>query len=358
MGTYVRLSVEPALISSDAWHHLYDETLQLLKSWPDPPLGIQERVIAGQKLVVYTRDFEDEDGWRIVGDTRSRRRAEAFSFPRSPRWLGSTSSKRDEVDILTSVVRGTFGSGVFSEKTQGEPYHDLLVAVGLLAETRLPGLAVVHGDISYTDGEKARDALAVLFGESFELPVVMDEARIRAHVPADTPRLEAFLATYRPRRSDAIVRDVLAELYRHSVETRLYHELENDALICTDVNTLGPEARTVLEDLGMKLVNVSKGLAVDPRTGAVRLPRPEMLEQIAQGTVRMHLHLTEMAWDEILACDGDSELSLAWVLSRTEASARVFGLMARAAFESRAVRRFVLSSYQSEFSGPRSALRV
>lgn len=118
MGVRVRLSVNAAAIPADGWHRVYEETLRLLNSWPDPPLGIQERVIAGQKLVVYTRAFEHEEGWRIVGDARTRRRAESFDFPRSPQWLAS---KSPYSTMLLDVVLGRSGGGVFSEKTQGEP---------------------------------------------------------------------------------------------------------------------------------------------------------------------------------------------------------------------------------------------
>jgi len=102
---------------------------------------------------------------------------------------GSSSSVQgaSSGDVLSAVVQLLAGNtlgptdlcNLFGAKTQGLPYHVLIVALGLLVENALPGTAVVYGELSPHDGDQARRGLASILGEHFELPVVMDVDRIR-----------------------------------------------------------------------------------------------------------------------------------------------------------------------------------
>jgi len=51
---------------------------------------------------------------------------------------------------------------LLGDKTQGLPYHALVVALGLLVERSPPGTAIVYGDLSARDGEQARRGAAPL----------------------------------------------------------------------------------------------------------------------------------------------------------------------------------------------------
>lgn len=220
--------------------------------------------------------------------------------------------------------------------------------MGLLVEARFPGAAVVHGDITRREGDRARKALAALFGEPFELPVVMDGARLRALIPEDTPGLDKFVDSHRAYRSEAEARALLAKFGFEFLEPSLEDDLERNALICTDAHKLGSKARAALENLADELAERSFWLEFGARPRRAMLSRQEMLQEIAKGTDRMGLRLTEMAWDDILACDDEAELRLVWLLSMSDADKRIPRFLARATFENRALRRFMLSYQRSK----------
>ena len=54
---------------------------------------------------------------------------------------------------------------LFGAKTQGFPYHALIVALGMLVEHALPGTAVVYGQISASDCEQAQRGVASILDE-------------------------------------------------------------------------------------------------------------------------------------------------------------------------------------------------
>ena len=55
---------------------------------------------------------------------------------------------------------------LLGSKTQGLPYHSLLVALGLLVENSLPRTAAVYGELSLRDGEEARRGLVAILGRN------------------------------------------------------------------------------------------------------------------------------------------------------------------------------------------------
>jgi hypothetical protein len=142
---------------------------------------------------------------------------------------------------------------LFGAKTQGLPYHTLIVALGLLVEHLLPGTAVVYGDISVEDGEQARRGLATILAEDVALPVVLDEGRMRQRlaVAMDGDALEATIDELTPAdvKLDAHHCAVLADLLGaldSSPGACLRHDLERVVLSCRDLDQLAAETRRML----------------------------------------------------------------------------------------------------------------
>lgn len=55
-GVCIHTIVDPKLVSRSAWQRVYDETVTVLRAWPDPPMRPRHRVIAGVELVVGSRE--------------------------------------------------------------------------------------------------------------------------------------------------------------------------------------------------------------------------------------------------------------------------------------------------------------
>jgi hypothetical protein len=161
VGIHVHLYVATEAISDSCWSKVYEESLHVLAQWPDPPLGVRSLSVAGLEIVAYTRTCEHGAGWSMVGDARSMRSAECFQFPRAlpRRYQGSMrdGSPGSAEDLLVRIVTTTGEepytgpTNLFGNKTQGLPYHALVVAIAVLVENRFPGAAIAMGDIDASD---------------------------------------------------------------------------------------------------------------------------------------------------------------------------------------------------------------
>ncbi len=79
----------------------------------------------------------------------------------------------------------------------------------------------------------------------------------------------------------------------------------------------------------------------DPEFFGALPDRESRVAAIARGTERMHMPLTEDAWDEIQRAD-DEELDFLLLLSTFDASRLDVHAALRALFENRVVRRYAL----------------
>ena len=196
MGIHVELAVFTDRVSDDVWQAIYEKARRVATQWTPRPLAAAWRHIGVVRVAQYTLQIETSDGLHLVGDAETLTAAEGFVFPARldrPGLARDSGGSLPSVqgaspgDVLSAVVEMLDGNTVgpaglcnlFGAKTQGLPYHVLLVALGLLVENSLPGTAVVYGELSPRDGEQARHGLASILGEEFELPVVMDVERMR-----------------------------------------------------------------------------------------------------------------------------------------------------------------------------------
>jgi len=191
MGVYIRLSIIPDAINIDAWERVYEESLELINAYLFLD-RIVDTEIYGCNWV-YTdrtkeRPLEGYDGllgWYTFGDCVTHNYAEAFSLLRDLDYYRKIQKRRCEHvnandrggdgdcyksicnEILCSLYNWsgndmnnritTNVTDIFDSKTQGYPYHQYILAIACLIESRFPKYAAVHGDISKGQMQSAID---------------------------------------------------------------------------------------------------------------------------------------------------------------------------------------------------------
>lgn len=212
MGIHISLDVVPEKIAKEEWAKVYKESLVLIRNYP-----FLNRVTAkkyGQVFSFYvkTREITNQyghSGWFTSGDLVSKKRGESFHFPKELKYYGEGFRDQLDQDVFWSILSD---SGCIEDedkripdikklwggKTQGEPYHLYLLAVGCLVEARLPGAAVVYGDISLGQCKRA-----IRWANQYlEIPIELTDRacmiqlykRVLKMSLDDEERLEAFLS--------------------------------------------------------------------------------------------------------------------------------------------------------------------
>lgn len=355
MGICIHTIVDPSCISRAAWERVYDETVTVLRRWPDPPIRPRYRTIAGVELVVYSRDVVDADGWDICGDANSRLRAESIELERG---LGVDVPREPPSDIVLRALASESPPysrqglrWLLSNKTQNKPFHGLVLAVAMLLEHRLPHAALAGGDFTPEQAEEARARLEAILGEAVPLPLAADLPRLRARLE---PHLQgaALYEAVQTLSCRGTLGAVFISLLSGSFGSRPHQEIE-EAVSCTDVSTLDEVTRSAFDLLmaqSKALFGRSGSGDPDDRSAfpaeVVALEARGLLEMIACGTKKTHLGLTEMAWDEIQRASV-AELQLLAMLATHPTSGLIAHQLRLAAFESAAVRRLCLQAWDT-----------
>jgi hypothetical protein len=350
MGVRVHLAVVVDRVSDAAWHGIYEKARRVAKHWTPRPLSIAWRQIGAVRVAQYVLDIEAADGLHLVGDAETFTTAESFVFPaRLGRGAagrgGSQATSHDDVLVAIARRHAPKVAGrlrwcdLFGEKTQGLPYHTLLVALGLLVESSLPGTAVVFGDISLHDGEEAQRGVASILGKDLELPVVVDVERMRRRLAAslNADAVDQAIRELGPPdpHFEAIVGDLLGQL-RSSPDARVRHELEHVVRSCPDPNILATGTRLLLHRLVEAIrSNMVRG-EICQRVEQWGVARTR--EELAHRTLMSGMRLTSMAWDAIEAADLDELAFLCGAICMDTTRLEVHQAV-RAVLENRALRR-------------------
>jgi hypothetical protein len=348
MGVHVHLAVFTDRVADTAWTEIYEKARRVVNQWTPRPLSSAWRQIGEVRVAEYGLEIETEEGLRIAGDAETLTTGESFVFPaRLDRAAsrGEDSRGLDE-DVLVAVGRWTAGEterrppwcNLLGAKTQGLPYHVLMVALGLLVEHSLPGTAVVHGELSPRDAEQARRGLAAILGEDVKPPVVMDAERLRRRLEmglqGDT--LDRALRLLGPPDlyGEALA-DHCLDLLRRSAEARIRHELEHVVRACADPRRLSTETQQLL----LRLIEVVRSNIVlgELRERAEQWGATRMREELARRTQAIGMRLTSMAWDAIEAADLD-ELAFLYAATCTNTARFEVHHAVRAMFENRVLR--------------------
>ncbi|WP_025729693.1 hypothetical protein [Heyndrickxia ginsengihumi] len=88
MGIYIGLDIVPNYIDQDDWEKVFDETLELIRSYPFATLTTEDingfkRLILDQTVVQSVFNYhEKERYWKINGDLDSKKQERVFRcFP-------------------------------------------------------------------------------------------------------------------------------------------------------------------------------------------------------------------------------------------------------------------------------------
>ena len=249
MGLFVSLYARQQEIGEEAWTRVFDESLELLKNYPLPLIGLKgEETKWGKRLMFSPVGFRKDDKfgeyWRVEGDSLSGRRAESFILQRhftddekfSPKKYNSSRSIlwQDAKDI--NYFDGD-GRTIFHEKTQGYPFHYAMLAVGMLFESRFPRKALVLGDVTVDQVEMVKNWSSTFLKEPLKLPIIMDEVRlweqlIQDYESDESSAMQRFSTLYHGAFSsmEAFVRVGLGE---EALEAFLSNELSNASSLGT-----------------------------------------------------------------------------------------------------------------------------
>ena len=207
MGVHVKLDIDPGGIDAAVWAEVYDETLRLLKAWPERLVGWRWKTVEGLRVPMYARSLARRRRdpartyWAVTGDRVTLRTGECQEMHRALEHYGAPGAACD--DILLYAARRDDGSGgpvnVFGRKTQGHSFHFAVLAAAMLVEERFPKHAMVRGDIDRGQAEAARRMAEPILGRPLPLPVRVDAPRLIERLRAGFHRdalMWAFELTY------------------------------------------------------------------------------------------------------------------------------------------------------------------
>jgi hypothetical protein len=187
MGVNINLYVSSKKINPEKWKEVYEESVYLINNYPDEAMSLKyEPTDYDGKRYVLTKDVErnkdnEERCWQIVGDFKTHQKAESFIvyYDFNKYLKKSSDNLKSYDDILLGIDPYLSDKSdlriIFDNKTQGYPYHSLILAVACLFESRFPYSVVVSGNIDYIQAEKAVDWANNVLDEPIELPVVVQQ---------------------------------------------------------------------------------------------------------------------------------------------------------------------------------------
>ncbi len=234
---------------------------------------------------------------------------------------------------------------LLGNKTQGLPFHTLMVAVGMLIEHRLPRAAVMLGDVDRYDARKAQRELELILRERIPLPVCVDRERMRARLQphVDGAALDELVDSALGPYVDARDRTarLMLEMFPNLCGCRPSEREElRDAVTCSEIVELSPRAQELFEALAVEVAITAREAGLAARFA--QASADELLRALAEGGRAVSLCLTDMAWDEILRA---SLAELRLLAALVWMSPFNLGIEAkRAVFESAAVRRLCVDA--------------
>ncbi len=180
MGINILLNIIPEKINPKEWSKVYEESIELLKKYPDEILGVKTIKTEFGERRLYSRDIENDidnpekRNWRIEGDNKNKKFAETFRlYYNINNYLKVKTKNINQVkDILLEKTPSKDNyTVVFSEKTQGCPYHSIILAIASLIETRFSPYALVSGNIDLIQSKEAINFANGVLKENVEMPV-------------------------------------------------------------------------------------------------------------------------------------------------------------------------------------------
>lgn len=217
MGVNVCLDILPEGIDPEDWSCFYDQARRLLAEHRPRLASLRRQRIGDATRLVYSRvtEHDPEDpgrrSLRVCGDLESMETAESFVLYGDLAHYGAPSGMPPAAgapaDILAVHLAGGPTARVYSEKTQGYPYHRAVLGVAVLAEARFPGHALASGDITAAQCAEAAQDIADRLGMRVSIPVLVDAERLFTRLVGDAPgpaSIERYVAAYVGPQEEAI----------------------------------------------------------------------------------------------------------------------------------------------------------
>ncbi len=189
MGVFVKLDVMFDNISPEKWSDIYDRTVEILKKFPEEVMSIKKETTKYGERVVFCREFEKdiddekERRWRVIGDMKTKERAEDFILYRNiEKYKKEKNNKfEDNINIVTEYANYDVFDGrdcrsysVFDSKTQGCQYHNAMLAVAIYIENCLYPYAMAYGDLTEDNVAEVMQWLGGIVNEEIKKPVRFD----------------------------------------------------------------------------------------------------------------------------------------------------------------------------------------
>lgn len=194
MGIFIHLAISHSVTKKE-WEEVYKESLELIKHFPLAEKreveirGIDTICLVPTEEREHTYGWNDEKveaAWDAVGDYNQMRFAEDYYTPKD---LVGDVTDPDAGDAMFSALpayggydwkedRFNHSYELWGAKTQGEPYHMYLLAIGCMIEDRLKEKAFVYGDITKGQCVKAVEMANKYLDRKISVPARCDIDRL------------------------------------------------------------------------------------------------------------------------------------------------------------------------------------
>lgn len=233
MGIYITLKRVSEGIADREWEEVYKETLIALKNYP-----LADKVLAksykGKKYYHADEAKERElsplregRGWHTIGDLETYQYGESFILVADNNYYKIKEDTKMVQDILECITEDKQCVTVWDSKTQGEPYHIPLLAIGCLIEDRLEGKVIVQGNIRHFEVAEACKWINKYVDKEVGYPVISDPQKLIARLQRIYSKTEDQLKHFYDLYIDVLddeVREVLEQVLGKDVLCKYYRE--------------------------------------------------------------------------------------------------------------------------------------
>jgi sugar-specific transcriptional regulator TrmB len=191
MSVYIHAFVQLKLIDPDEWELCYLDALKIIKAFPLPLARVTKEKVLSKNRRTFTTDIivdkgKKEEHLLISGDVLTYKHAEAFIIRRDIKQyiqrLMFDSPPQDK-EVLWSEndeyldYHGN-GYSIWEERTQSEPYHFGVLALGMLLETRFPKNVYIIGDFDKKQIDYVIRCVKETSGIDLNVPVCYDSVSL------------------------------------------------------------------------------------------------------------------------------------------------------------------------------------
>lgn len=176
MGVFLALNLSNTMTKKE-WLPVYEKSLSMAKKFRFFDVGCRSIHGYERRCIFPTEEKKgDRIGWRVCGSFPSYHWAEPQFTSKN---IGTDKKTDSPVDALIALIPNIKKCDdlddpthqIWGNKTQGEPHHMGLLAIGCMIENELGIQAVVDGDITYGQCVKAAEMASKMLGENINLPI-------------------------------------------------------------------------------------------------------------------------------------------------------------------------------------------